>query len=282
MGLCLILIPTTFIEERGIYLNRAISAVLGLIGLNLLLCTLRRIKTVSMPVLILHCGTILTLAGGVVSSFGFVATVNVYEGSTVDKVYRWDIKKDIPLGVELTVKKINIDYYPIPVKVGVLKDKEKVGLFVLKTGEGFNLENYKVKVDALEFPSENLKLSIFNQGHFIGTADTSGESNLSQDFPYKFVLVAFKNPHLKRMWVDLSLSRGSAIIAEGTSEVNRPFKWQGLYFYHTATERSPYGIPYAGIQITKDPGRPYVFLGFGVTGSGAILYLIRRIARRRK
>jgi len=225
----------------------------------------------------MHLGAIFTLMGSLIGIFGFVTTVNIYEGTTVDKVYRWDINQDIPLGMELTLKKINMEYYPIPVKVGVLRGNEKVGLFILKTGESFNLGGYEIKSETLEFPSESLRLSVFNNGDFIGSADTSGGDDLPPDFPYKFVLVAFKNPSLKRMWLDLRLSRGSEIIAEGTSEVNSPFTWKGLRFHHTQVARDTYGIPFAGIQITKDPGRPFIFFGFGIMGLGSALYLITRV-----
>jgi hypothetical protein len=258
-------------------LNSVPRVFFGLIGLNLLLCTLLRVKTLSKPILIMHIGAFFTLIGSVMGLLGFVATVNIYEGSTVDKAYRWDIHEDIPLGLDLAVKKINTEYYPIPVKVGVLKRNEKVGLFILKTGESFNLDGYEVRVESLEFPSENLKINVFNQGHLIGSADTLGERNLPPDFPYEFVLVAFKNPSLKRMWVDLRLSKGSEMIAEGISEVNSPFTWKGLRFYNTQVATDPYGIPYAGIQITKDPGRPFVFFGFIVMGLGSAMYFIRKV-----
>ncbi len=275
--LCLILIPWAFTEEINIYFSRISRIILGLIGLNLLLCTLQRVKTLPKSILIMHLGAIFTLMGSLIGIFGFVTTVNIYEGTTVDKVYRWDIKEDVPLGMELTVKKINVEYYPIPVKVGVLRGGEKAGLFTLKTGESFDLEGYQIKAETLEFPSESLKLSIFNQGHFIGSFETSGGRDIPSDFPYEFVLVAFRNPSLKRMWVDLRLSEGSEVIAEGTSEVNSPFSWKGLRFHHTQFARDPFGIPFVGIQITKDPGRPFIFFGFGIMGLGSVLYLLKRV-----
>lgn len=280
LAISLFAVPGTFLEKRDIYSSPPFLTLLGLFGMNLVLCTLRRLKTLSTPVLILHGGVIVTLVGCLVSSFGFVATVNVHEGAMVDQVYRWDQEKDLPLGMELTVKKINREYYPIPVKVGVLRGKEKGGLFTLKTGESFDLGSYRIRVDALEFPSEIMKLSVFNRGRFIGTCNTSGVHDLPGDFPYEFKLVAFQNPALKRLWVDLKLSRNLGKIAEGTAEVNNPFQWGGLYFFNTQVDRDPNGAAFAGIQIVRDPGRPYVFAGFALMCVGAVLSFVRRFARK--
>lgn len=274
--ICLFAIPGTFGEDRSMYSTPFFKALLVLLCLNLLLCTVRRWKSLSAPVMILHAGVILTLAGCLLTSFGYVATVNVYEGSTVNKVYRWDLHADAPLGMDLAVKRVHREYFPIPVKVGVLKNNEKNALFTLKTGEGFNLGDYRVVADSLEFPAENLKLSVFQQGRPVGSADTAGASNLPPGFPYAFRLVAFKNPSLKRMWVDLELSMDSRMIAEGISQVNSPFTWEGLCFYHVKTDHDANGMPYAGIQIVKDPGRPLVYLGFAVVGAGAVLSSLRR------
>jgi len=276
LAIAALAIPGTFTESRTIYSSPPFLLLLGCFGLNLALCTIKRLKTLSKPVLVMHGGVLLTLAGCIATSFGYVATVNVYEGDSVDQVYRWDREQDVPLGVGLMVKKVNREFYPIPVKVGVLRGEQKEGLFVLKTGESFDLKNYRVKVDSLEFPAETLKLSVFDQGRLIGSCDTAGTSTLPPGFPYAFKLVAYQNPSLKRLWVDLALANGSEKLVEGTSEVNSPFQWNGLYFYNTRVDRDAAGAVYAGIQIVRDPGRPYVFAGFAIMGLGAVLSFIRR------
>ena len=276
-ALCLALIITTFTGETGAFLWNIVRILFALIVINLSLCTLVRIKTLSKPVLIIHIGVIITFIGGGISSFGFVATVNIYEGSTVDKVYRWDIKKDVYPGMAITVKRLHEEYYPVPVKVGALSGDEKIGLFTLKTGESFSIEKYRIKVDAFNIASQNLNLSIFNGDNYIRHADTSGSIEMPADFPFAFKLVAYMTPKIKRTWVDLRLSSGSDIFAEGSTEVNNPFRWQGMNFHHTATNRDKYGNTYVGIQITKDPETPFVYLGFCIVGVGGGWYFIRRL-----
>lgn len=280
LAISLLAIPGTFSENRAIYASPLFLTLIGAFGLNLLFCTMRRLKTLPKPVLVLHCGVLVTLGGCIVTSYGFVATVNVYEGGTVNQAYRWDIEKDIPLGVDLVVKKINREFRPIPVKVGVLKGEKKEGLFVLKTGESFTLYQYRVQVDSLELTTKNLQLSVYEQGQLKGTCNTEKGSNLPVDFPYSFKLVAFQDPILKRLSVDLLLTSGSDLVAEGITEVNNPFIWNGLYFFNTQVDIDPEGLPYAGIQIVRDPGRPVVFAGFVMVGIGVILTYLRRFRRK--
>ena len=279
LAVAVLAIPGTFTESRTIYAHPVFLCVLGALALNLILCTVRRFRSISVPVLILHLGVVVVCGGVIARASGSVATVNVYEGTMVDKVYRWDLDRDVPLGAELTVKRINREYYPIPVKVGVLRGEAKDSLHTLKTGDSFMLGTYRIKVDSLVFPAEVLKLSVFEQGRPIGTCDTAGTTTLPATFPYSFKLVAFQNPVMKRLWVDLSLARDAAPVAEGVSEVNAPFVWEGLYFYNTQVGVDKVGMPFAGIQVVRDPGRPCVFAGFAIMGLGAILSFARRFRK---
>ncbi len=276
-GICLASLPGTFAEKSDIYSHPLFISLLALLALNLLACTARRIRTLPRPVLALHAGIALTLTGAAIGASGYVATVNVYEGKTVDTAFRWDIQKDVPLGLNLTVSRINMEHYPAQVKVGILKDGLKHRLILLRTGETFDIADYRIRIDSLDLDSKNLRLSVYNKGQYTGYAETAGKSELPPGFAYQFVLVAYKSPELKRMWLDLALTRGEDLLAAGVTEVNSPFEWKGIAFHHTKTDVDIYGNPYAGIQITKDPGRRIVYLGFMVTCIGASVYLIRRL-----
>jgi len=273
----LVAIPGTISNNREMYSSPFFTSLLALFGVNLILCTQRRFASISKPVLVLHGGVIITLLGCILASFGYVATVNLYEGTRVDHAYRWDRKVDGPLGFEMQLKKINWEFHPMPVKIGVLKGQEKVGLFELKTGQFFDFNGYRISVGPVAFGTENLKLSVSEKGRFIGSYNTlSGLSDLPADFPHSFRLVAFKTPRLKRQWVDLMLADASGVATEGTAEVNGPLQWGGLYFFNTQVDRDRDGVSYAGIQIVKDPGRWLVFSGMVIVAIGAVLATLRR------
>jgi hypothetical protein len=275
--LLMIMIPGTLKERPDAYANWIYRTVFGALVVNMLLCTVQRFKSLSKAVIVMHIGVILIMAGTVVSTFGYISTVNIYEGTSVDKAYRWDIEQDIPLGFDLKVEKINIEYYPIPVRVGVKKGEEKVGLFELMTGETFELDGYTVRPDTIDLASKNLLLSVFSGDDRVGSADTMGNQELTSDFPYHFVFVAYQDPSYKRVWVDLELSKESQIEKEGITEVNSPLTWEKHRFYNTNIEFDPQGNWYAGIQITNDPGRPYVYFGFIIAGIGSVMYFVRKL-----
>jgi len=274
--LCLSLVPGT-LAESDFHASLLSRVLLGYMGLNLILCTLTRIRTLSRPVLVMHTGALLIIIGATMSVFGFIATVNIYEGTSVDSVYRWDLEQDVSLDVALAVRKIDIEHYPVPIQVGVLRGQEKAGLYTLKTGKSFTLGQYVVKADSLDLPAENLHLSLFQGEQFIGSADTEGTNDLPSDFPYDFRLVAYRDPVMKRIGVDLALSQGSEVVAAGVLGPNDPLEWNGLHYYLADLKQDEYGNTYAGIQIVKDPGRPVVFLGFAVIMIGTLLWSYKKI-----
>lgn len=281
-----ILIPATISLKLASALAIPIKIITTLLFLILVLCTLRKLKSLRTATLLIHLGTIVILLGSLISSLGFVATVNVYEGDTTDTAFRWDVQEDTGLGFDLSVVSIHREYYPVAVKVGVLNNGRQAVLFTTRTGDSFSFPPYLIQVQSIDPAAKVLKLSIHDQnGKHLGTYFTSGRNDLPRDFPLDFKLVALKAPQLKRVWVDLELWKNGEMIAAGTSEVNQPFKWQGLRFFTTQVNTDPYGRSYAGIQISRDPGVPYLYAGFIIFCFGLILMarnLYKSPARSRK
>ena len=176
-----------------------------------------------------------------------------------------------------------MDYYPVGVKIGVLKNGQKAELFESRTEDFFVFEEYRLQILRLDPFAKVAYLSVESQtGEVIGTMSTAGERDLSSEVPLDFKLVAFQDPQVKRMWVNLELWQNGKMIKSGTSEVNHPFKWEGINFFLTQVATDNMNRPYAGIQISKDPGVPYVYGGFTLLFFGLLLALKRWVRVRRK
>jgi len=270
------LIPLTIFNEVKPLLMKPVTVILAVIGFNLVICTLSRLKSLRRSTLVIHLGTIIVLAGGLISTSGFVATVNIYEEDTIDTVFNWDIGQDVPLGYDLRIAGINLEFYPVPVKVGVLKNGRKAALFETRTDDSFIFEEYRVQVQRLDPLAKVVYLAVASlEGEGIATVSTGGHNDLPAGFPLDFKLVAFQDPKVKRMWVDLELRKNDELVAAGTSEVNHPLRWQGMKFFLTQVAADSTGRPYAGMQISRDPGVPYVYTGFAFLCLGFLLALRR-------
>lgn len=275
-ALTLLAIPGTFGAQRWLYRSPLYVALLALLGASTLACTLRRRRSLAPAVVVVHTGVLVILLGALLGTRGFVATVNVYEGVGVDRFYRADLGRDVPLGFLLTVGKIHRESYPVPVQVGVLKGGEKMALQTLHTSGSFSLDRYRVRVNELDVAEQRLHLTVLDGNRVVGNIDTADDGTLPPAFPYAFRLVAYKNPVVKRFWADLHLSREGREVAAGDAEVNNPFDWEGLSFFTTQIDSDREGRPYAGIQIVRDPGRPVVFAGMALIAIGTIAAWFRR------
>lgn len=280
-GLAALLVPKTLISQPVPYIDWTMRAVLGLLLVNLSLCTIHRFKILRKATLLIHIGSIVTITGSLISGLGYVATINIHEGAATNTVFRWDIEQDVPLGFALKVKEIRREFYPIFIQVGVLNNSRKDSLHTLKTGESFKWGEFTILAESLDLDSRTLLLKVYGKnGLFVGSYDTSGENSLPAGFPLTFQLVAFKDPILKNVGVVLTLSEGNQTLAEGFSEVNAPLKWNGLKFHVTNVDVDQYGLPYAGLQIVRDPGIYIVYAGFVIICLGCLLHLQKSFGRK--
>jgi len=164
-------IPGTFVENRHAYYGSgAFILLLAGFSANLIICTIHRWRRLAMSVLVVHLGVLLTIAGFMLRELtGTVATINVYEGESARKFYLPYSDVDIDLGFSLLLRAIHKEYYPVPVKIGVLKGSEKIGLHTLNTGEEFKLEQYRVVVERFNPLNRSVHLSVYGGRQFLGT-----------------------------------------------------------------------------------------------------------------
>jgi len=273
-------IPGTLLKSQREYYNHPVFQVLIFaFALHLAICTARRWKTLSRTTLIVHAGVLITLAGAFLTGRGYVATINIYEGESSNSVYRWDLKQDTLFSKEIRVKKINTEFHPVPLQIGIMKGTEKFDLKTVKTGETFVLDGYSVKAEKFDPMREAVTVTVLKDSRVIGSADTLGVSSLPAGFPFSFKLVAFQDAVIKRFGVDLELLENGHVVASGTTEINHPFNWNGLDFFNTEISLDQDKRPFAGIQIVHDPGKYVVYSGMFILAAGTIAAWYRRFRR---
>lgn len=273
-------LPGTLLEsQREYYSHPLFTALLVAFALHLTFCTVNRWQSLSRSTVVVHLGVLLTMAGGVISGTGYIATINIYEGESSKTVYRWDLKQDTPFSHEIRVKKINRQFHPTPLKIGIMKGDQKHDLKIVKTGETFPLDGFSVRADTFDPEQAVVNITVLNGGQVIGTADTAGNSTLPADFPFVFKLVAFQNVAIKRFWVDLEFLENGQVVKSGSTEINAPLNWNGLDFFNTRISHDQEDRPYAGIQIVNDPGKYIVYSGMFILSVGTIAAWYRRFKR---
>jgi len=277
--ICLAAIPGTFLANRHAYYgNILFIALLGALATSLFCCTIRRLKTIARSVLLLHTGILIVLGGFLVREFsGTVATVNLYEGEAIDSFYLPYRDVEVALGFSLLVTQINADYYPVQVKVGVLKAGEKHSLHTVKTGDQFTVDGYQVLAEKFSMHDQLLTLTILDQKRRIGRADTQGNVDLPANFPLSFKLVAYQTPRVARSWLAVQVKRQNKPLVIGTTEINHPLVVDGYHIYYVQNAKDDQGRTFVGVQIVKDPGRPLVFFGMAIVVLGALMASYRRL-----
>lgn len=284
LGIAVVAIPGTLAEKSPLYSSPYFVGLLAALGCNLALCTISRFRTIQLAVLVVHVGVLVVLVGSVVKSLGFVATVNAYEKDVVAEFFRWDLDRDVDLGFSVVVKKIHKEFYPMPIKIGVRKNGQKDGLHILKTGESFSFsDGYRVETGPLEYLNGNITLTVFRDNRPVGSYRTATkESDFPPGFPYAFELVAYQNPKPKKEWLELAIMKDGRVVAEGISGINTPFHWNRYAIYTISTNIDKKGVPYAGIQVVRDPGAPLVLSGLSILGAGVVISSLRRLSGKRR
>ncbi len=275
-GLVLVLMPATI--SRSPLLVASGRWLLGMLAINLLLCTVRHWQRLPLSVITIHAGVLIILSGSALSHAGFIATINIHEGGTSGTAFRWDRESEMPLGFTLKVNKVHQQYYPVGVKVGVLMDGKAERLHQLRTGEAFSASGYRVDVLELDPATPALLVAVTDGKGIRALRTVTKETDLTEP-GLSLQLVAFQTPSSKRSWVDMELLPEHGPPVTGTVEVNRPLCWQGHRLFHTATGVDADGRRFAGIQIVKDPGTPLVYGGFVLLFLGNGLLLLKRGGR---
>ena len=208
---------------------------------------------------------VFSLAG---STLGFVGTQRVFVGDFTETFFNWKTLTDTPLPFTLNAEQFHTVPHPIALKIGIMEmDTGKKGkLITTHVGDDFGLPGISGKVKVLGFDTGTKELRALwtdagGKQVEIGAEEQIGETGVG------LVPVAFAQFPEKQAIARTNLVRDGSVIVSADVEVNHPLRYQGLAIFLTDYGIDPYGLPYVGYQIVKDPGQWGVWIG-------SVLFLI--------
>ncbi|TNF45527.1 hypothetical protein EP232_05765 [bacterium] len=197
-----------------------------------------------------------------------MGTQRVFVGGSTDTFFNWKTLSDTPLPFILAVEEFQKIPHPIALKIGVKEaatgKKEK--LITTHVGDSFGLPGFSGKVKLLGFDPETKQLLALWTDANGRQIEIKAEEEISGT-GLALVPVAFAVFPEKRAIARTSLVRDEEVLASGDVEVNHPLYYQGLAIFLTDYGVDPYGLPYVGYQIVKDPGQKGVW-------TGCVLFLV--------
>jgi len=225
-----------------------------------------------------HASILLIIVGAFIGSLGYTATVNVYEDGYVDEVYNWNERKDVPLGIRLIVDRVSLQYYPVQVKVAVRRRStgEDLGSYEVMEGGEAAVAGTGITLvpEEANFATGGVSLRVFEDGRLKGLYNTS-YSDGGPMAPIGMDLLILSEGHGTRMPKSLAatvrLQREGRMLKQGIIMVNDPMSFEGKKIYITAVDSDKNGRTFVGFQITRDPGVPVVWVGFGLLLAGLTL-----------
>ncbi|MFH1578249.1 MAG: cytochrome c biogenesis protein ResB [Candidatus Omnitrophota bacterium] len=273
--------------------------LLSLLGLNLLICTLKRIKFLkkSSGLIITHVSILVILSGAIVGAlWGERGFMSIYEGEIRGSFMLNNQERKIDFQVQL--EEFILEWYPEnhQITAGV-KNPEINKVFNIEAGKKYPIEGTNYIFEALRYLPD-FYLDSSNNAKTRGEAPNNpavlvrinnGEVNeerwLFANFP-DFSEGKDKNIRLSYQWLGrikdfksrLRVIEDEEVILTKTIEVNHPLKFRGYTFYQSSYD--PEQPNWTGLQVVKDPGVALVYLGFILLNIGIILVFYTKAGLR--
>ncbi|UCF31862.1 MAG: cytochrome c biogenesis protein ResB [bacterium] len=196
------------------------------------------------------------------SAMGFIGTQRVYVGDAVDTYFNWKTMSDTRLPYLLAAEDLVRIPHPIALRIGVREaaSGRKVRLITTHVGDDFSVPGLPGRIEITGFETGEKRLEGFwvdDEGRrtAITPEEEIGTSGLV------LVPVAFALYPERQVQARTSLVRDGRVLITEEIAVNHPMRFQGIDIFLTDYGTDPYGIPYVGYQIVRDPGRAGVWAG---------------------
>lgn len=245
-------------------------------AINLVACTWHRLsprlrqqgkKLRSYTDLALHGSLLLILAGGIAKGlFGFIGTQNVYVGEGTETVYDWRTRRDAPLGFSIMAEELREGFYPIRARIGVRRAATGEKVDVLEVAEGGEShlpgEELRLRVASYDSAAGVIRFGVSADGteREIALATRSGDAATARAGGYDLTLVAYR-ADLKDVRARVAVLEAGVPVSAGWLTSSSRLLHRGSSLFLTAWGADPEGKRYCGIQVVRDPGAPFFWVG---------------------
>lgn len=292
--------------RRYIYHSWWFVSLLGLFCLNLIFCTVKRwsIRLRRLGTTVTHLGVLVMVAGAVISSlWSERGSVRLWPGDSTSVCF--DEKGEhlhLPFVVHLD--DFEVERYTQQREALVVHlVKEKIArAFPLDVGKEFKIGNGPYKITILRYEPDFIVLGKGEYGSRSKSPNnpallvqlTGGEEDRTQWVFLKYpgmlqdpeadVLLDYRqvdvSGRIKSFKSTLRLTQNGQTVASKIIEVNRPLKYAGWTVYQSFYDNIHES--WSGLEIAKDPGIPFIYLGFLLISAGVLFgFYIRPLLTRK-
>jgi ResB-like family len=283
-----------FLGIRDTFGSPAFLSAACLLTVNILFCTahrcsrLKRNSLLMLADLLMHLSVVLVIAGGAVKGFaGVVRTASIPIGTETATAFDWKIGADTPLGFVIRVIRLDTEYHPFRARIGLRDTATARKIGIVEVAEGGRgdaaLAGVELSLAAIDREGGRAALLVKTpaaQGR-IQLSLASGPGSSAQFGGVGFTLVAYQDePKMVRALINAVLESG--LVVEKWISPNEGIDIEGNQVSLTAWGRDPFGNPYAGFQVSRDPGA-WLFWAGCILLAGAIplhLFVKHRRSRR--
>ncbi len=254
-----------------------------LLLVNILSCAAKRLPALSLRSLRgltfagIHLGIVLLVSGLAVDGlFGFVGTKNFYLGIPESSYLDWRSGREESFPFTIEITRARTLYHPLNLKVEVRDGRgSPVGVYTVREGATFLAGNTGIAVTPRRFERES--------GTLVFDASVGGRSSkdlraavsgVPVEGGYVVAPVAFADPEPMEHVAAVRFTAAGGPPEDREIRINAPAVYSGTTFCLVAMGEDRYGNPYAGLQMTREPGGPIFW-------AGALLFVLSLAGRFR-
>jgi hypothetical protein len=263
----------TAFEKQGpfnVFRSPVFLVPAGLLVLNILFCAGKRLASLSFGKARtwtfggMHLGIILLATGMILDGlFGFVGTKYYYRGIPDSSYFNWRENREESFPFTVEVVGTETRHHPLNLQVGVMDGSgKKVGIYTVREGVSFDAGKSGLRVTPRRFDRETktLLLDAEVDGRKVSGLSASAGTPASVK-RYAIASVAYANPEPSGYIARVRFHPAGGSPVEKEISVNRPVVFAGTSYCLVDIGADRYGNPYAGLQMTREPGEPVFWAG---------------------